>query len=108
MKSGQPQLPQLGDLRVWWIPQVPMSKLFYVPVDTVEEGARVVEMLASYDAYQFENRIKPDYSNAGGLQVYEADDDGAPGWSDWYAADGDDFEEYRQTLTLPDFWSWKT
>lgn len=84
---------------------------FYVPVITVEEAARIVEILASYDAFQFEKKVKPDYSNVGGLQVYEADPDGEgkAGWVDWYNDDGDDFDEYRATLvTVPNYWGWKS
>ncbi len=44
----------------------------------MEEAARLLTVLADYDRFQFLNRIKPDYCNAGGLSVYE---DG--GWTDW-------------------------
>ena len=30
-------------------------KSFYVPVETVEEGKKVMDMLAAYDAYQRQN-----------------------------------------------------
>lgn len=74
-----------GDLRVWWVPQVPM-KSFYVQVDTVEIGVKVMDVLAEYDLFQFKNKVKPDYSNAGGLCHWCADSDGegTPGWEDWY------------------------
>jgi len=75
-------------LRVWWIPQVP-GKPFYVPVDSVKEGRKLLEVLADYDAFQFENRIKPDYSNAGGLtETYEE----KPTENDWTDIDEEDFE----------------
>lgn len=64
-----------GDLKVWWVPQVPM-KAFEVDVASVEEAAKLLNVLADYDAFQFENNVKPDYCNAGGLMRYE---DG-----DWY------------------------
>lgn len=76
--------PNIGDLRVWWIPQVP-GKAFHAPVASAEEAAKVMTVLADYDAFQFKNRIKPDYCNAGGLEVYEADYDGEgnAGWCSW-------------------------
>ncbi len=75
----------VGDLQVWWIPQVPMRKQFVVPVATVAEGAKLLQVLADYDLFQFKNRIKPDYSNVGGLQRWCKDDgDGRPGGEDWY------------------------
>jgi hypothetical protein len=64
--------------KVWWIPQIPMEA-FEVEVPTLEEGARLLDTLANYDLFQFEHRIKPDYSNMGGLLVLE---DGE--WVDWY------------------------
>ena len=74
-----------GDLQVWWIPQVPM-KSFNVPVDSVEMGVKIMDVLAEYDLFQFKNKVKPDYSNAGGLRRWCADSDGEgkPGWEDWY------------------------
>ncbi len=32
----------VGDLRVWWIPQIPMNP-FYVPIDTLAEGVKLLE-----------------------------------------------------------------
>jgi hypothetical protein len=87
-----------GDLKVWWIPQVPM-KSFEVPVKDVYEGVKLMSVLAAYDDFQYKNRIKPDYSNAGGIQIFDEDaGEGIPGWVDWYLDnDGeyyDDPEEY--------------
>jgi hypothetical protein len=65
-------------LRVWWVPQVPMNA-FYVDVDSVKEGVKIMDILADYDSFQFDNNVKPDYSNVGGLQMFE---DGE--WVDWY------------------------
>jgi len=72
-------------LRVWWIPQVP-GKSFYVPVSTVAEAVRLMDVLAKYDQFQLDNRIKPDYCNAGGVEMWDIDSDGAgtPGWVSWY------------------------
>lgn len=75
-----------GDLQVWWIPQVPMSNPFTVSVPNVAAGVALMQCLADYDSYQFENRIKPDYSNVGGLQRWcdDSDGEGTPGWEDWF------------------------
>lgn len=80
--------PKVGDLRVWWIPQVP-GKAFYVNVPSAPFGAIVEDILARYDAFQFENNIKPNYCNVGGLQVWDSDSDGEgnPGWVDWEVED---------------------
>jgi hypothetical protein len=86
--------PKHGDLRIWWIPQVPMIS-FYHPVSTISEAKNILDLLALYDAFQYKNRIKPDYCNAGGLQIYEADTDGDgnPGWIDWHNEDGYGIDE---------------
>ena len=67
-------------LRVWWVPQVPMDA-FYKEVSSVEEGALLIETLALYDLFQYENKIKPDYCNVGGLQEWDEED---REWIDWY------------------------
>lgn len=54
------------EFKVWWIPQVPM-KAFEVPVASRAEGKRLCDVLADYDAFQFDNKIKPDYCNMGGV-----------------------------------------
>ena len=76
--------PKVGDLSVWWVPQVPM-KAFRVPVSSIEEAVKIMQVLADYDKFQFDNRVKPDYANAGGLNVWTADaGDGRADWCDWY------------------------
>jgi hypothetical protein len=62
-----------GDLRVWWIPQIPSKEPFYVSVDSEEEAEKIMDVLGNYDSYQFQHCIKPDYSNAGGIEIEMAD-----------------------------------
>lgn len=76
------------EMRLWWIPQVP-GKEFYVSVDTVEEAIFIYNILEKYDIFQYKNNIKPDYANAGGLEIYE---DGE--WVTWYDHHGSTFEDY--------------
>ncbi len=93
-KRKEPK-PRLGDLRVWWIPQIPMEP-FYVPVKTLEEAQLIVDTLGLYDEFQYKNNIKPDYCNAGGLQMFErsGEGDGQNEWVDWYDENGLEFEEW--------------
>lgn len=74
------------ELRVWWIPQVPMSPPFHVPVSSVEEAAKILGVLADYDLYQWHNNIKPDFANAGGLELRVSDDI----WEEWHHPDTDE------------------
>jgi len=68
-------------LRVWWVPQFGMGKSFYIPVTSPEEAKKVMDILGAYDAFQLENRIKPDYCNTGGLEEYDPE---TGEWNDWY------------------------
>src|SRR3989304_1045077 len=86
-------------LRIWWIPQVPMTPFYHV-VRTLREASLLLDAFAEYDTFQLEHNIKPDYANCGGLQVWERDettDDPAIGsWVDWEDDDGiaiDDLSE---------------
>ena len=69
-------------MRVWHIPQVPMDP-FSVPVSSVDDAIRIMNLLANYDIFQFENNIKPDYCNMSGLEVLEGDE-----WLEWENEDG--------------------
>ena len=80
-------MPKDGDLQVWWIPQVPM-KAFTVNVKNPDEAILILNTLAYYDIFQYENNVKGDYSNVGGLNVYE---DGE--WVTWFNGDDEDIDK---------------
>ena len=86
--------PKFGNLRVWWIPQVPMKSFVY-PVETIKEAKRVLDMLAQYDLFQLEHRVKPDYANVGGLQIYgyDGETEKSMSWIDWYNDDGEEIDD---------------
>jgi len=87
-------------LRVWWIPHVPM-KSFYVPVNSVEEARLILDTLAKYDMFEFENNVKPDYCNAGGLSCWDEEE---KEWLDWYDEEtGADFNEYCEENKIDGF-----
>jgi hypothetical protein len=88
-------MPKEGDLKVWWIPQVPM-KPFEVPVKNLEEAKLLLNVLAAYDFFQFKTRVKPDYANAGGLLSYEEGD-----WFEWNNDDGEDINFYLRENKEP-------
>ena len=77
----------MSKLRVWWVPQVPM-KAFYVPVNSPEEGKKLLDILSAYDMFQLSNSIKPDYCNVGGLQMWDEEE---KEWHDWYMETEDDY-----------------
>ena len=76
-------------MRVWWCPQVGVVKeYFYIPVESVEEAKKIMDVLAYYDCYQMNQNIKGDYCNTGGLEVWDEDDQD---WYDWYYEDADNY-----------------
>lgn len=77
-------------MRVWHIPQVPGNP-FYVNVDNVIEAKKVLDILAIYDQFQFQNNIKPDFCNTAGVQVYNEEQ---KEWEDFYDEDGNDFDQH--------------
>ena len=75
-----------GDLQVWWVPQVPMTAAFEWPVTDVASGVLLLDVLAEYDRFQYENNVTEDYCNAGGIRRWceNSDGEGTPSWEDWY------------------------
>ena len=79
-----------GTLRVWWVPQIPMEA-FHRAVANPAEAAFLLGALAYYDMFQFENNVKPDYSNTGGLEIFHNGD-----WEEWESDEGDDIDAWAQ------------
>lgn len=74
-------------LRVWHIPQVP-GRPFYVYTDNLREAKKICDILAAYDLFQLENRIKPDFSNTNGVQMWSEEE---KEWFDWDMETEDDY-----------------
>lgn len=76
--------PKHGDLRVWWMPNIVMShEPFYVGVTSIEEGEKMMDLLAEYDFYRIEQQHVPQRQNGGGIQKF-VERDGGSGWVDVY------------------------
>lgn len=85
-------MSETNKLRIWHIPQIPM-KPFLVEVPDLQSAGILLDSLAYYDIFQFENNIKPDYCNASGLGIFE---DGQ--WTDWHDEEtGMDFDEWWES-----------
>lgn len=87
----------MNKFRVWWIPQVGHNCTFYIPVQSVEEGKKILDLLAAYDLFQLCKNIKPDFCNTGGLQIYDEEENEYVDWfletEDVYFEDVDDYCE---------------
>lgn len=70
-------------LRVWWIPQLDMEgEPFMVYVENLVEAKPLLNTLGLYDLYQFENKVKGDYSNVGNLNYWDEEE-----WFEWFIPD---------------------
>lgn len=104
MDNQKVRLSDMSKLRVWWTPQVGADGgAFYIPVNTVEEGKKIMDLLAAYDAFQLQNRIKPDYCNTGGVQIWNEEESE---WEDWWIETEDnyfdDVDEYCEQCEKAD------
>ena len=82
-----------GTLRVWWIPQVPMNNPFRVVVENINEAILLLNALGNYDLYQLKNNIKPDYSNVGGLEIFENGE-----WLEYETKEGDTIDDIMREM----------
>lgn len=80
-------------LRVWWIPQVGIEKAFYIPVESPEKGKKVIDLLSAYDCFEYNQRVKPDYCNTGGLQMFDEEEND---WIDWFYEDDNAYYEAEE------------
>lgn len=78
--------------RVWWAPQIP-GEPFYVQVETLEMAVGVADVLAKYDLFQYENRVKGDYANVGGIEEWVTWDNEDGLDSEWMEVDGEELEK---------------
>jgi hypothetical protein len=74
-------MPIPGDLRIWYIPQIPM-KAYHRDITSVEEGRNLLDAIYELALFELEHRVKPDYSNAGGIERWEEDGEGGYAWSE--------------------------
>lgn len=83
-------------LRIAHFPQIP-CKPFYVDVDSLEEAKKIMDTLAFYDLFQYENNIKPDYCNICTLEMW---DETEKEWCSWYDEETgiDDINEYFEFI----------
>lgn len=72
---------------------------FIVDVDSVEEGVKILKVLAAYDLFQLYTNVKPDYSNAGWMEMWDEEENE---WIDW------EYEVSDKWFTEPEeYLDWK-
>jgi hypothetical protein len=74
-----------GALKVWYIPQVPMEAFeVIVPDNDLKTAKLLLNTIIDFSIFEFENKVKPDYSDAGGICRVE---DG-----EWWDVDEEELE----------------
>lgn len=53
----------------WYVPQIPHAQFEAPPRDTLKRALEDLELLTEFSTFEFENRIKPDYSDMCGVRV---------------------------------------
>ncbi len=69
--------------RVWYSPQIPMPAFFY-DTDSLDTARAVLDALGQFSAYEYNNGVKPDYADAGGIELWDEE----YGWEEY-----DDYDE---------------
>lgn len=81
----------MSRFKVWYIPQIP-GKAFEVETDDLRTAAAILDALGSFSLFEYENRVKPDYSDAGGLSEWQEDE------QEWWDLDDYELEERLEAL----------
>lgn len=65
--------PRTSKYKLWHIPQIPGQPIV-IEFEYVADAVMVSDILADYDQFQLDTNIKPDYSNASGIMVWNEED----------------------------------
>ena len=60
----------IAKFKVWYVPQVSM-KAFEVECETAEQAQEALDLITNFSNFEFENNVKPDYSDAGGVVEWD-------------------------------------
>ena len=74
-------------MRVWFM-IMSLETPFYVPVETIEDARRAMDILGSYSQYLVNKEAISDHCNACGVEVY---DEESGEWEDWYYEDSENY-----------------
>jgi len=82
-------------LRVSHFPQIPCTP-FIVEVKSIEEAKKIFDVLANYDMFQYQNKIKPDYCNSTVLEYFDTEENE---WLEWHDEENDyTLDEYYRNV----------
>lgn len=89
----QEEKPKEGDLRIYHIPQVGSDGVFCKEVPDVHTAIKMLDILAYYDLRLLELKLRSDFSNCQGLEVFEENE-----WVEYNDSEGFDINEIRNGL----------
>lgn len=79
---------EIGTLKVWYIPQVPMVPFEVVVYGGFAAAVEVLDAICQFSVFEYQHNVKPDYSDAGGICFFNGDD--------W--CDVESIEEYEEMM----------
>lgn len=79
MSTTNPTELRGGEIKVWYIPQIPMQP-YEVMVPDLKTAQIVLDALISLSIFEFENRVKPDYADAAGIARFEGGTEDGEWW----------------------------
>jgi hypothetical protein len=87
----------MTNLRVWWKSTFP-GTAFYFSVASLLEAKILLTALPEYDWFLYDNHLRGNYSNCGGLQMWN---ESTQEWEEWWDEENRDIvdfslEELRQ------------
>jgi hypothetical protein len=86
-------------LRVWWKSTFP-GNAFYFPVNSLLEAKLLLTALPEYDWFLYDNHLRGNYSNAGGLQMWN---ESTQEWEEWWDDENRDIVDFSlEELRLQD------
>ena len=74
--------------KVWYIPQIPMEAFEY-ETDSLTVAQSILEAISQFSLFEFYNNVKPDYADAGGLVVWDEDE------QEWLDVDEEEAETWQ-------------
>lgn len=77
--------------RAVYVPQVPMHALT-VEVSSLEQAVIALESITALSIFEFENRVKPDYSDFGTIERWDDEE------QDWEDVDEEDYADLVESL----------
>lgn len=78
------QFPAPTKFKIWYMHQIG-GPAYEQPVDSAEEGQKILDAIYQVALYLYQNRMAPDYANTGGITYWDEVE------SEWFDYDPEDW-----------------